>query len=493
MTRNRFETMVVVLVVLAFYLLLAFKTLGPYCDTDLWWHLAVGKWIVEHREVPHTDPFSRMSQESPPGTPWVAYSWLYEVLIYKVYQTAGLPGVILYRTLMASAIFVSLALLMARYRPHFLIVTQALGLAVLALMPVMTERPWLFTILFSIWTLHAVLRWREQLGGWVVWLLPLVYVVWANVHIQFVYGLFILGLACVAPVLDRLYGEEPTLPYAGRLGTPAWRRLLVLTAACAAATLLNPHGPSLYGVVYEYATQAAPFQTVVDELSAPSFRFIQDWAGLALFGAAAFALGRRRKASAFGVLLLAAAAVLAFRAKRDFWFVAVTALALLARSFPASAPRPRRLPVELVGGLGFAAVAVVLFGWALLAQDYFLQKDLEKTFPVKAVAFVKEKGYRGPLFNHFGWGGYLIWALPELPVSIDGRTNLYGPQRISQVFHTARGLPGWRTDPNLVAAQVVLLDRNLPLAELLRLDSRFEKVYEDDPQDGIAVVFVARR
>jgi MYXO-CTERM domain-containing protein len=269
---------------------------------------------------------------------------------------------------------------------------------------------------------------------------------------------------------------------------------VVLTAACAAATLVNPYFTSLYGVVYEYVTQTAPFQAVVDELTAPSFRSVQDWAGLALFGAAAFALGRRRKPSAFDVLLLAATAVLAFRAKRDFWFLAVTALAILAKDFPAPVPRPRRLRVELVGGLAFSAVAVVLFGWALLAQDDFLQKDMEKSFPVKAVAFVKEHGYPGPLFNHFGWGGYLIWNLPGLPVSIDGRTNLYGPQRIGQVFNTTRGLPGWDADPNLRAANVVILDRNLPLAELLRLDKRrFEKVYEDAPEDGIAIVFLARK
>jgi hypothetical protein len=147
------------------------------------------------------------------------------------------------------------------------------------------------------------------------------------------------------------------------------------------------------------------------------------------------------------------------------------------------------LRIELVGGLAFAAIAVVLFAWAVLTQDSVVRPEVEGKFPVKAVAFLKEQGYSGPVFNHFGWGGYLIWSLPELPVSIDGRTNLYGDPRVIQVFRTAQGFPGWNEDPNLAAANVILVPRAMALQDLLGRDRRFEKVYEDHN----AVVFLARR
>ena len=111
------------------------------------------------------------------------------------------------------------------------------------------------------------------------------------------------------------------------------------------------------------------------------------------------------------------------------------------------------------------------------------------TFPVEAARMVEEQGYAGPLFNDFNWGGYLIWALPELPVSIDGRTNLHGDERIVRFGQTWSGLPGWEKDPDLARAGVVIAQANSALASLLLHDRRFIQVHQDD----VAHVFVARR
>ncbi len=101
---------------------------------------------------------------------------------------------------------------------------------------------------------------------------------------------------------------------------------------------------------------------------------------------------------------------------------------------------------------------------------------------------IAEREYAGPLFNDFNWGGYLIWALPGLPVSIDGRTNLHGDERIMRFGRTWAGLPGWQGDPELSRAGVVLAPAESALASLLIHDRRFECVYEDE----LAWVFVAR-
>jgi hypothetical protein len=109
-------------------------------------------------------------------------------------------------------------------------------------------------------------------------------------------------------------------------------------------------------------------------------------------------------------------------------------------------------------------------------------------FPAAAVRFVVGKGYDGPLYNDFNWGGYLIHELPRLPVSIDGRTNLVGDERMLRCGATWSGAPGWHDDPDLTGAGVVIGDVHTALASLLRTDDRFVKVFEDD----VACVFVAR-
>ena len=100
-------------------------------------------------------------------------------------------------------------------------------------------------------------------------------------------------------------------------------------------------------------------------------------------------------------------------------------------------------------------------------------------YPVAAVKFINEKNYSGPLYNHFNWGGYLIWALPRVPVSMDGRMNLHGDQRIERSVNTWSGLRGWESDPELMKARLVIGSVNDPLTNLMRTYSRFKLVYED--------------
>ena len=175
----------------------------PVLDPDVWWHLRVGQWVVEHRAVPTMDPFTQLGS----STPWVAYSWLFEVVLFGLYSAFGLAGIIVYRVVFSLLIVRAIHAFVTRIEPRYLVAISLTGAAILALGMLFGERPWLITILFSVLTLHAIVVLRqpgvERLPLW-IWTLPILYVVWANVHIQFVYGLFLLVIACVAPWIDLL-------------------------------------------------------------------------------------------------------------------------------------------------------------------------------------------------------------------------------------------------------------------------------------------------
>ena len=117
-----------------------------------------------------------------------------------------------------------------------------------------------------------------------------------------------------------------------------------------------------------------------------------------------------------------------------------------------------------------------------------LQELVAKEEPVRAVQFAKDHNFGGPLYNTYDWGGYLIWNLPALPVSIDGRAALHGDQRIDRSLATWNGERGWASDPMLSSARLVIAPIRKPLAQLLRMDSRFELAFEDN----VAAVFIAR-
>jgi hypothetical protein len=468
------------------YAIPVFAAIHCDADNDIWWHLRVGQWVVDHGTVPTTDPCSSYGHDKA----WVAYSWLFEVLVYGCYQAFGLLGIIFFRVVLCLGVTAALHRFIAKREPRFLIATALAGVAILGVAMLFKERPWLFTILFSILTLDVILDLRDGKRTVMTWLLPLVFVVWANVHIQFVYGLIFLFIACVAPQLQRLLRRGPADLTAATALSPGWLHLVALSGLCLLATFVNPYHVANYRVVIEYATQPGPF-TYVNELKALEFREPSDWVMLLLAAGGCYALGRRQSLSVFDVLLLVFSGWLAFRSRRDMWVLIVASLYLLT-TLPRKAIAEGasfRFTFPRIAGVA-AGVLVLAAATMLLRQvsNEEMKQQIAKRYPVRAAEYVAEKHLSGPLYNDFNWGGYLIWALPELPVALDGRTNLYGDERIEHFGEVWSGVPDAADDPELLAAGVVISPKNSPRAALLLRDNRFEEVYKDD----IARVFVRK-
>ncbi len=458
-----------------------FAALRPVTDADVWWHLRVGEWIAEHGWVTTTDPFSSYGADRP----WVAYSWLFEIVLFSLYARLGLTGIVVFRVVMAIAVVVALQRLADRCAKHFAAASMLGLVAAVAVFPLMSERPWLFTILFSTLTLEVVLDVREGTRRWTFWALPLVYAVWANVHIQFVYGFLLHGLGCAAPILDGILRLDP--PPQG-----SWRRLVGLTAACVAATLLNPYHVRIYVVVFEYATQPGPFR-VVEELMAFTFREYSHWLALALALLTAFALGRRPLRSSFEPLLFALAVILCFRARRDLWLVVLSAIVILPGVIPArTEPQPSRRR-EWCVAVVIALLLAVFLGRQRGLTEEKLQAEEREALPERAAKVLQALDEPGPLYNDFNWGGYLIWKAPRHRVSMDGRTNLHGEERIQRSLDTWAGRPGWDSDEELTRAGIVFADVGMPLTTLLRRDERFQKQFRIVHEDDQAVIFVRKR
>jgi hypothetical protein len=484
---GRAATLRRVAILVALYAIPLTLAVQPVTDPDLWWHLRTGQWILANGTVPTTDAFSSYGA----GKPWVAYSWLFEVAAIATYAQLGLFGILLLRVLLCLAVAVAVHRFVLKREPRFVVATALTAAAFIVLCPLLSERPWLFTILFSTFTLDIILDMRQGNRRWTAWLLPLWFALWANVHIQFVYGLFLLALACAAPLMDRLAFRGGVVGSATAVDWRRWGTMVALATMCAAATLLTPYHARLYGVVLEYATQTGAYD-LVSELRPLEFRSFWSWCVLGLAGTSVIVLARRPAIASFEFLLLATAVVFAFRSQRDAWFLALAALAILAKGPVGTVPESARFPLTS-RRMALVAVGIVLVAaflcWKRELGPGHLEEAVEARYPVQAAGFVEAQGYPGPLYNDFDWGGYLIWRLPRLPVGMDGRTNLHGDERLARHGLTRSGARGWDSDPELSAARVVIVPVSLPLAELLRRDPRFELAYED----AVAVVFVAHR
>lgn len=445
-------------------------------DPDVGWHLKTAQWIVAHRGFPHSDPFSRVTA----GAPWQAYSWLFDVLLLKLYQWLNLGGMLAYTAAMAAAITAAVYRLASRGQTDAMKSVLLTGAAVVCLLRDFTPRPWLFTMLFFAVELDLLLEYRRTRNArTLLWLLPM-FALWANLHIQFIDGLLVLGLAACEPLLARWTGW-------GEGGREA-RALWLALAGCVGATLINPYGLTIYRAAWVLGSQSGVLETV-NEMHALSFRSFPDFLLLFLLLAATAMLFRRGRPEPFEVLLLGVSAVLSFRSQRDAWIVTMAATAILAAELAKGSEEPQRMPAwTLAVTLGSMAAALAAGALAIGMNNARLRAFQAQELPVQAAEVVKDRHYAGPVFNDYNWGGYLMWKLDE-PVSIDGRAGLYGDRNIEESMRTWAGGPEWAEDPELETAGVVIAPEGAALTQLLRLDGQFQMVYEDK----VAAVFVARK
>jgi len=388
-------------------------------------------------------------------------------------------GLLIYPCLLLSLITAALCRLVHRAGTQLPAAAGFTIVCMLAMGHLFTPRPWLFTILFFICELSVLMHARATGNrSDLLWLPPL-FLLWANIHIQFVYGLAVLALAAAEAVSARWWDGAQK-----KIGPGA---MLAAFVASALATLANPYGWRLYAVIRDLASESGALSKI-SELQAIPFRDASAYIVLLFALGSAALLGRERRLVSFEGGLLLFAAYVSFKSQRDVWVLVVIAALILRTTLPRIRTEAGRAPAQLsVVAFVLAALAFPLACRALRVNNSALAVRLADHLPVRAVETIARNHYPGPIFNGFDWGGYLIWALRE-PVSIDGRQNVYGDQRLDRSVATWAGAPGWASDPDLAAAGVVIGSPYSPLSQLLLRDSRFQLAY----QDSVAVVFIPR-
>ena len=450
-------------------------------DPDVWWHLRTGQWILQHRAVPITDPFSVYGADKP----WIVYSWLFDSAMAGLFGRLGLLAIALYEIAVRVALVVALFHTVRSLLPGFWRAAALSAAALFTMTRILGPRPGMLTILLVIVLFDILLSASKTGRTGMLWLVPPIFALWANWHIQFVYGLFVLGVFACEPLLNSLFRYRPR---SGNL-LPARAAWLTLSAS-ALATLLNPYGAKVYSTVFLYAGQTRIYNEIT-EFRAMTFRQPQHFLVVLLVLGAAMAIGWRRDARPLWLIFLLASSLLAFRSVREIWFLAVVSVCVIADGWD-SPGRAARRSVPLRSRIMVSAwVLAVLMA---SCRHYGLSNDALEVqtagaFPEAAVRFVEQHRLGGPLFNDLSWGGYLLWRLPGLPVALDGRTNVYGEDRILRFSAVWKGKPGWESDPDLARANLVITPRDAAIASLLRNSPKFDNVYEDSQ----AVILQRRR
>jgi hypothetical protein len=467
------------------------KHLTSLADYDVWWHLRTGSWILQNHAFPRHALFTQYSDR-----PWIAYSWGFEVATAEVYRLMGLRGIPVFmlclKVVMAVMIFRLARGSIENFWPAVLL--GAIGQYAITDFKL---RPGALSILcFSI---ELILLFESRRTGKVsrLYWLPLLFACWANLHIQFVYGLFALGLFLLAVLVKNICGRFGVDWFAG--GMPlAPATVFVVTLLCVGATLLTPYSFRNYKVAWDYAHNTAAYSYIA-EMHAMNFRWPEHYVRLLLLMAALVTMGSQRPWNLFGLALIVCAAMVGFRQQRDTWFMVLASIAILAdgglelshfvpRSGQGKLARIFYWEKLLTAALVIIVLVVTVHAYIPSSRDALLLK-VDETFPVQACDFIREHRLPQPIFNPLNWGGFLIWYLPDYPVAIDGRTDLYGDEIMVRQYKVWDGeVPVWK-EPTFVSARTLLMERNSGLAQAVSESPAYRLAYADKN----AAVFVRMR
>lgn len=454
----------------------------PIDDLDVWWLLRAGAYMVETRSFPTADPFSGPAL----GAPWVNHAWGFELLLYGVHRLGGIPGLILMQALFAVATFAVLYGLLRREGASCGWALLVIAAGALASRGFWAPRPQIVTYL-GLAAFWAILR--DYRGGRAdrLWWLPVLTIVWANLHGGYMAGPALMGLALVGELLDRVF-RSPSAAAAPARNGPG--RLVPVLAASLLATLVTPF--HYHGVLFPFQVLGDRLaQAFVIEWGSPQFEYgaMRLVEGLVLL-TLVLLLASPRRCPAADVMVLAAFLHFGLQAIRNIPLLIVVLLPILMRAL-ADTVRGR-VPALLAGsglhprrfGAVLTVVAVSLALWWSFPSrgigDVLPRVGVAPIFPAGAVEFLKGARPPGPLFNDYGWGGYLIWRLyPEYRVSIDGRMAVHGPRRFADHLEVAKVRPRWRETLERLGARLALIHARSPLAIVLRASPDWEVLYED--------------
>lgn len=453
---------------------------------DLWWHLRTGLWILQNHQIPHTGLFSQYSD-----LPWNASSWAYEVLLATAYKLCGLRAVPILLMGLKVALAVVTFLLARAARADF---WTAVLLSAIAqyVIPGVPPVPSTLSILFFGIELLLLVKVRRSGAVQSLFWLPPLFVVWANLHIQFVAGLTLLGLFLIALFSEHALRKAGTTLLSDRIHPLPPGQVSLLAGLSVLGTLVNPYTFHLFPEVGKALYSSVSF-LYGTEMHSMSFRRPREFALMLLVMAAFFALGRRRSLEVFELLALLAGTAIAFRIQRDAWLAVLPAVPILAGRLQVQQAGAATWNFALRWEKPFAAAltATVFVAAALHLPDRAtLMNKISQSFPVKACDFILQNHLPPPLFNTYSWGGFLTWYLPDYPVAVDGRVDLYGDEILTRYFQVITGKVRLETDPTVAAAHTLLLERQSGMADALirlpALSSKYRKLYSDD----LAAVFI---
>lgn len=470
-------------------------------DGDMARHITIGRQILETGVIPHTDVFSHTMA----GQAYVPKEWLAEVLYAITYQSLGLYG---------TALLGSIMIAMAFWLVFRFLVWEgvnALGAILLTLLAALSSmmhwiaRPHLFTIILALVTFWILERHYER-GRKLVWSIPLLVMLWSNLHGGFLVGFILIFIFFGSALLHGISIRE--FRKSGELAVVAVVSLL--------ASLCNPSGYGVWAHVLSFFGGKFIVEHTQEYMS-PDFHQPIYWFFLSMLVLCLLTLALRRdRLQLRHVVILLVWTAFGLYSLRNIPIFAVLVTPILGLYLPGALSNLRTpaLPPPVIGRLAarlgrFAGkvsmvngqlmhsvaplIAVIIMAIVSANGGYLGKTQVWNArfnpamFPVDAAEYIRHEQIPGRMFNNFPWGGYLIYTLyPQYQVFIDGQTDFYGAGLSDEYLSVASLKPGWDSILDKYEVNWVIMPVGSRVDVLLTEVEDWRPVY----RDRTAVIYV---
>jgi hypothetical protein len=432
-------------------LLIALSLLAPTAaDADLWGQLTYGRDIAQHAWVHTTDPYSFTSDR-----PWINHEWLSVLIFWAVYAIGGAAGLVTLKLLVACAIGLCVLTTWQRYSLSPKWRDALLFITAWGLWPLFsTIRPQVFSLGLLAALFLILERFREGHLRTLLFL-PLLFMLWVNLHGGWLVGAGVLALFVLCTLFDRHSSRR-----AGLL-------LMAAAVASAVGTLINPYGLQMLTFL---------FQTVrLDRADIVEWQPVTElppvvlvlWCVPTLIALGAIWRGRRT-VPVFSILAAAMLGIAAFRVARLGGFYALSVGMLLApylkaSGTPSRAVDERRLWRSAIVCAVAVSLVVAFLGRRITMDGAWLPERA-------ATEFVKTHGLTGRMLTWFNYGQYAIWHFsPAIQVSMDGRREaIYSDDLRALHWRIYRNEPTALDDVARLDPDYIWLPANFPVVARLQ-------------------------
>ncbi|MFN0121019.1 MAG: hypothetical protein ACKV2V_11005 [Blastocatellia bacterium] len=476
-------------------------------DSDTGWHIRAGDLIRRTGAAPRVDTFSHTM----PGHEWLAWEWLTEALMSWLHAHYGLAGLVAMAMLTLCLSYGWLCRMMIARGADAFIATALTLLGAMISLPHWLARPHLLSIPLLLLWLWMVETWRAHRGagawrGQLIFALPPLLAIWANLHGAFAVTLPMLTIYALGEILETGWRGNVR----ETLRAAATRTWFIAGALCWLATLATPYGIRLYGHLWEYLSDRELLARI-DEFQSPDFHTVDGRLIEILLLLAALALGRaltQRRFTEAGLLVFWAH--LTLQAQRHAMLAVLVMAPIMATHLTALATTMadrvgfrawraiRRwyrgiLTIDRqLNGAGVLIAATVFLLWlgsgrpAALTEKLLQPQFDNRRLPVKAADFLAAKlstnELPGNLYAPDQFGGYLLYRFPaQIKVFMDGRSDFYRRGPVFDDYQRISGLaPGWNTLLDRYRVGWMLLRRDSPLSVLAQNSGQWSIIYSDD-------------